>query len=146
MERHFTLTEARGLLPRVARLLREATEFKRDYQRAERTIQAFTGQVNLMGGMQVDRGRMLEMRAQRDRTAKQLQQAVENIRETGCEVKDLDTGLIDFPSRYRGQEVYLCWKLGESDITHWHGIEEGFAGRKPIDQDFIDHHEGGTTQ
>ena len=57
-------------------------------------------------------------------------------------VKDLDSGLIDFPTLFRGDEVYLCWKLGESGIGFWHKIEDGFPGRKPIDQDFKDNHRG----
>ena len=51
----------------------------------------------------------------------------------GTVVKDLETGLVDFPSLRGGEEVYLCWKLGEARIGYWHGIEEGFAGRKPLD-------------
>jgi hypothetical protein len=55
-------------------------------------------------------------------------------------VKDLDIGLVDFPTVFRGVEVCLCWKLGEPRIGYWHGAEEGFRGRKPIDQDFLAHH------
>jgi hypothetical protein len=54
-------------------------------------------------------------------------------------VKDLDTGLVDFPTLFRGQEVYLCWKLGEASIEFWHSVDEGFRGRKAIDRDFRDH-------
>jgi len=53
---------------------------------------------------------------------------------TGVQVKDLDIGLLDFPCEVDGQTILLCWKLGEKSITHWHGTNEGFAGRKPIDQ------------
>jgi hypothetical protein len=53
---------------------------------------------------------------------------------------------VDFPTLFRGVEVYLCWKLGESGIEFWHGVDEGFRGRKPIDQDFLDHHEGDRSQ
>jgi hypothetical protein len=49
-------------------------------------------------------------------------------------VRDLDLGLVDFPSLLEGEEVCLCWKLGEERIAFWHGIEEGFAGRKPLDE------------
>jgi hypothetical protein len=141
--RLFTLAEARKLLPQVGRLLREAIEYKADYQQAERVLQAFSSQITIMGGMQVDRERILEARTQRERFAERLKQAIESIHSTGCEVKDLDMGLLDFPSRFRGQDVYLCWKLDEPDIDYWHGRSEGFAGRKAIDQDFVDHHEGG---
>ena len=67
---------------------------------------------------------------------------LDTIQETGAQVKDLDIGLIDFISVYQDREVCLCWKLGEEGIAFWHGTEEGFAGRKPIDQDFRDGHRG----
>jgi len=64
---------------------------------------------------------------------------VAQLQDLGCLVKDLDTGLVDFPALFRGQEVYLCWKLGEPSIEFWHGVDEGFRGRKAIDSDFRDH-------
>jgi hypothetical protein len=57
-------------------------------------------------------------------------------------VKDLDIGLIDFRCYYHGEEVYLCWKLGEPGIAWWHGLEEGYRGRRPIDEEFLKHHRG----
>ena len=51
----------------------------------------------------------------------------------GAIVKDLDEGLVDFPARREGEEILLCWRLGEDDVAFWHGLEEGFAGRRPID-------------
>ncbi len=56
-------------------------------------------------------------------------------------MKDLDIGLVDFPTLFQGEEVYLCWKLGEAGIRFWHGIDEGFRGRKPIDAEFLEHHQ-----
>ena len=96
--------------------------------------------------MVVDRTRVLAARSQRDESGTRLQRCLEQVQETGCVVKDLDIGLVDFPTLFQGREVYLCWKLGEEDITFWHGIEEGFAGRKPIDREFLDNHEGDRAQ
>ena len=62
-----------------------------------------------------------------------IQSALERIIETGCVVKDLDVGLLDFPARIDDQDVYLCWKLGEDRIRFYHRQDEGFSGRKPID-------------
>jgi hypothetical protein len=143
MPRRFTLAEAQGLIPRVDRLLREAIEFKNSYEEAEKQIQAFQERVTIMGGLTVDRDTAIQVRTQRDGAAAQLRNAIEQVQEVGCLIKDLDIGLIDFPTTYRGEEVYLCWKLGEDDIEHWHGIEEGFRGRKKIDRDFLDNHQGG---
>ena len=100
----------------------------------------------MMGGVSVDRDRALESRDRRDAAAGQLRAAIDEVQEVGCVVKDLDIGLIDFPTTYRGVEVYLCWKLGETAIEYWHSVDEGFRGRKAIDQDFLDHHEGDRSQ
>ena len=146
MSRRFTLTEARGLLPHVARLIGEAMSQKSQYQEAERTIQSFKGRIALLGGVVVDGTRITEAKTARERCAERMKETIEEINSIGCLVKDLDTGLIDFPTLLRGEEVYLCWKMGESDIEYWHGVHEGFAGRKPITQDFVDHHEGDLPQ
>jgi hypothetical protein len=143
MPRRFTLAEAQGLIPRVDRLLREAIEFKSSYEEAEQQIQAFQERVTMMGGHSVDRDAAIQARTQRDGAAAQLRNAIEQVQEVGCLIKDLDTGLIDFPTTYHGVEVYLCWKLGEDEIEHWHGVEEGFRGRKKIDREFLDNHKGG---
>jgi hypothetical protein len=60
---------------------------------------------------------------------------IHRIESFGCIVKDIDLGLIDFPSTRENEPIYLCWKMGEDAVTHWHGIEEGFQSRKPL-QDF----------
>jgi hypothetical protein len=142
MSRRFTLAEAQSLLPRVQRLIEEAIELKSEYDEAGGELESFQKHVMLMGGVSLDRERALEARKRRDNAATRLRNAVETVQEMGCVVKDLSIGLVDFPTKLRGVEVYLCWKLGETRIEYWHGVDEGFRGRKPIDQDFLDHHEG----
>jgi len=142
MPKRFTHAEAQQLLPEVGRLLREALDAKSAYQEAEKTIQGLTERVMMMGGVIVDRDRALESRSRRDAAAATLKSAIEAVQETGCLVKDLDIGLVDFPTLFKGTEVYLCWKLGEPAIEFWHGVEEGFRGRKPIDQEFLNNHRG----
>ena len=146
MAKRFTLVEAQSLIPEVERLLREALEAKTEYQDAEQAIREFSEHVMMMGGVMVDRERALVARSRRDEAASRLRGRIESVLETGCLVKDLDIGLVDFPTLFRGAEVYLCWKLGESGIAFWHGVDEGFRGRKPIDQDFLDHHQGDRPQ
>jgi hypothetical protein len=58
---------------------------------------------------------------------------VQRLEELGVELKDLDLGLLDFPSVRDGREVLLCWHVGEESVEFWHGLEDGYAGRKPID-------------
>jgi len=146
MPKRFTLAEAQSLLPAVDRLLRQVLDSKTAYEDAERTIQELNEHVMVMGGVVVDRRRALDNKARRDTAAAKLREAIEGVQETGCLIKDLDIGLVDFPTLFRGVEVYLCWKLGEAGIEFWHGVDEGFRGRKPIDQDFLDHHRGERSQ
>ncbi len=136
MARRFTLEEAESLLPEIEVSLRQAISLKAEYELAEGELQSIGRRVTMMGGVLIDREEIQRHKQQRDRSAEGLKAAIEQIQEFGCVIKDLDVGLIDFTTLYRGEEVYLCWKLGESGISFWHGTHEGFAGRKPIDEEF----------
>lgn len=142
MTRYFTLQQAERLLPEVESAIREAVALKAEHQKAEEELHASMQRVMMLGGVDLDRKAFLEQRARREGSALRLKEVIERIHEIGCVVKDLDIGLIDFPSLLRGQEVYLCWKLGETGIAFWHHVEDGFKGRQPIDRDFLDNHEG----
>jgi hypothetical protein len=146
MPRRFTHAEAQSFLPELDRLLRSAIDLKAEYDEVEREIQSFQERVMMMGGLVVDRDRALAARTRRDSAAGRLRAVIEQVQEIGCLIKDLDIGLVDFPTVFQGTEVYLCWKLGEPAIEYWHGVDEGYRGRKPIDQDFLDHHEGDPAQ
>lgn len=143
MAKRFSLIEAESLLPEIEALIRDAVSLKSDYQEAEHSLHSFAQRVAMQGGVVVNREFVLEGRVRRDRIGERLKAAVEKIQECGCLIKDLDTGLVDFPTLFRGREVYLCWKLGEPGIRFWHAVDEGFAGRKLIDRDFLENHEGG---
>jgi hypothetical protein len=142
MPRFFTLQQAEEVLPEVASAIRAAISFKTEYEWLESEWHSFSQRVAVMGGVRVDRGQMTEQKNRREDAALALKQAVEKVHEFGCVVKDLDIGLIDFPTLFGGEEVYLCWKLGEAGIQFWHGVHEGFRGRKPIDAGFLEHHQG----
>jgi hypothetical protein len=142
MSKRFTLAEAQSLIPRLEGALRSAVALKTEYSEAEAGLRSFVERVTMMGGMVVDRGRARTARDRRDGLAQRLKSAIEEVQAVGCVVKDLDIGLVDFPTLFRGVEVYLCWRLGETRIEYWHGMEEGFRGRKPIDEDFMRHHKG----
>lgn len=146
MPKRFNLAQAQSLLPQVDRLLRDALTAKSAYDDVEHSIQSFGERVMLMGGIAVNREQVIERRSLRNSSAARLRSAIEEVQELGCVIKDLDIGLVDFPTFFRGVEVYLCWKLGEPDIAFWHGVDEGFRGRKAIDQDFRDHHRGDRAQ
>lgn len=94
---------------------------------------ALRNRIFVNGGTLVDVARVARRKAEREKAVQRAQDAVSEIDATGVQVKDLDTGLLDFPCLVDGDVILLCWKLGESGITHWHNTTEGFAGRKPID-------------
>ena len=142
MPRHFTLTEAERMLPEVDRALRDALFHKAQYQDAERELNATMERIRMAGGSRVNPTPILAMRASRDGSAGKLREVFEKIEQMAVLVKDLDIGLIDFLAHYQGREVCLCWKLGEEHIRFWHGTDEGFAGRKPIDGEFLENHRG----
>jgi len=74
-----------------------------------------------------------ELEEELEREAEAVGRAIERLEGLGLLVKDLDRGLVDFPAlRQNGEEVLLCWHVGEDAIAFWHGVEEGFAGRKPL--------------
>jgi hypothetical protein len=140
--RYFRLDEAARLLPRVEQHLRDALFHKSEYERIHRQIEAVLDRVRVSGGARMDPSQQLELRAQRDAHVRELQEAMAQIENTGALVKDLDMGLLDFMARYEGRDVCLCWRLGEDAIRFWHGAEEGFRGRKEIDDDFRALHNG----
>jgi hypothetical protein len=142
MPRYFTLTESERLLPEVEQALRNALTHKSEYQKADGELEAVSQHIRTSGGARLDRGAYLASRARRDLNAAALKESLDRIEHVGALVKDLDIGLIDFLSMYRGREVCLCWKLGEGRIEFWHGTDEGFRGRRPIDEEFRSRHTG----
>jgi hypothetical protein len=142
MPRFFTLEEARAALPVLVPIIRDAVHAKAHYQEAEKAIQSLGQRILMMGGVNVDTAVAEAWKSQYDSNGQTLKNAMERIEEMGVLVKDLDSGLLDFPTLFRGEEVYLCWRMGERDIDHWHGVNEGFKGRRPIDKNFVDNHRG----
>ncbi len=129
----FTLQEANLLLPVLESLLKRAIEAKDVIARSEKEFQDLHHKIFLSGGTLVNIAEVSVKKAARDKAAQNIKDAVGEIHATGVQVKDLDVGLLDFPTLVDGETVLLCWKLGEPhSIQHWHGVEEGFAGRKPI--------------
>jgi hypothetical protein len=146
MPKRFTLAEAQSLIPRVDPLLRSAISLKTEYADAEASVRSFVERVTMMGGVTLNRQEVRATRERRDAAANRLKATIAEVQELGCQIKDLDIGLIDFPTLLNGIEVCLCWKLGEDRIEYWHGMEEGFRGRKPIDEEFLKNHRGDPPQ
>jgi len=99
----------------------------------EESLSAIANRIQIMGGVTIDYDVAARMRADLNRIVAKVKGALDQIQATGCIVKDLDSGLVDFPSVIKEEEVYLCWRLGEDRIRFYHRQDEGFSGRKPID-------------
>ncbi len=131
-QRYFTLEEALALLPRLTEMLetlRSRRQELRELERrlAERYQQRVRGNGHVRGGDELG-----QLRRELEAGLAQLNEQVAAIHALGVEVKDVDQGLVDFPSLREGREVYLCWRLGEPTIAWWHELETGFAGRQPL--------------
>ena len=131
--RTFTLQEAQTLLPVLESLLKSAMQGKSIIEAVDQEFQQVQSRVFLHGGSFLNIGYLKKRKAEREKAVQRVKDAVAEIDATGVQVKDLDIGLLDFPCVVEERVILLCWKLGEKGITHWHGTEEGFAGRKPID-------------
>ena len=136
-DRTFTLEEAQTLLPILESLLRAAISGKNLMEETEAEMQALQHRIFLNGGTHVDVVAVARRKAERTKAEQRAKDALAEIDSIGVQVKDLDIGLLDFPCEVEGRIVLLCWKMGEPSITHWHGTEEGFAGRKPIDAGIV---------
>src|SRR5579872_4237687 len=130
----FTLEEAQTLLPALRSLLQRSIDGKKLIEQTEKEFQDLNHRILLSGGLFVDVPKVARRRAERDKAIQGTKDALAEIEAIGVQVKDLDIGLLDFPCVVDDRIVLLCWKLGEETIQYWHGQEEGFRGRKPIDE------------
>ena len=129
--RLFTRDEASELLAEVRPLAEELVERKRSLDEAEADRAALLARIAGNGG-DLTPSEVAEVVERVGQAAAAVGELVDQLHALGVQVKDLDVGLLDFPSEREGQVVLLCWQVGEDDIGYWHGLEEGFAGRKPL--------------
>lgn len=135
-ERHFTLDEAQSLLPVLENLLKRAMEARREAEEIEEKLQALGRKVFLMGGMLLDVEKVKRRREAHESHMQAAKDSLAEIDAIGVQIKDLETGLLDFPCLIDGETVLLCWKMGESRIEFWHTLDAGFRGRQPVDERF----------
>lgn len=140
--KYFTLDEAQALLPVLDALLKRAIEARRSAQAVEEELEAMSRSIFLNGGMYLNIDRVGRRRASYESHIRQAKDTLAEIDAIGVQVKDLDTGLLDFPCLIEGQTVLLCWKMGESKIEYWHTLDAGFRGRQPIDERFTKNSSG----
>jgi hypothetical protein len=134
-QRYFTAEEANELLAEVRPAVEELVEHRRALSRVTSEQARLVTRIAGNGG-DFDPQEPRELQEEFQRQAKALGEAVERLERFGVLIKDADRGLVDFPAlREDGEEVLLCWELGEDEISYWHGLDEGFAGRKPLPLD-----------
>ncbi len=118
--RRFTLTEANRSLPLVKRIVADIVQ-------TQQNATQLHAQSELLSGREQQ-----DAQGELQRQVVRLQEYVDELTEIGVELKDYQTGLIDFIARHQDRDIYLCWKLGEDQITYWHELQAGFAGRQPV--------------
>ena len=131
-ERLFNRQDAENLLPLLQTLLATAIEKKKASEVIEQEFSRMQNRILLYGGIIPPYAYLAEKKVERDSCVAAIREALGKIEQAGCVVKDLDVGLVDFPSVVNDEQVYLCWKLGEERIRYWHRMDEGFTGRKPL--------------
>jgi len=132
----FTLDEAQSLLPVLESLLKRAIEGKREAEQVEQGLSDVARRIYLSGGMRVDVTAIAKQRAELESLVQKARESIAEIDSIGVQVKDLETGLLDFPYRLDDQVVLLCWRMGEPAIEHWHTADTGFKDRQPVDERF----------
>ena len=131
--RHFSPEEANAELEHVRPLVEQLVEHRRAHIAALEQQEQLEGRIRGNGGG-IPPAVLADAAAAVEREARSLARTVDAIVEHGAEVKDVDEGLIDFPALHHGETVLLCWKLGEDEIRYWHRVEDGFAGRRPVEE------------
>ena len=133
-KRHFTPEEANAALEELRPIAEALVAHRREMAvaatRQARLVQRIAGNG---GDFDPQEPRALEEEFEREGEA--LARCIEGLERLGVVVKDLDRGLVDFPALHNGEEVLLCWEVGEDQVAYWHGVDEGFAGRKPLPLD-----------
>ena len=131
-DRYFTPAEVEALIPALTEIMSDVMAAQAEATAARERLHAEPERIAMSGGGMIDHGVWRQGREELERVGRRVQARLEDIAELGGVTKDLGTGLVDFPHWRDGQVVNLCWKHGERSITHWHGLEEGFASRKPL--------------
>ena len=131
MERIFTLEEANAavveLRPVVERMVRHREKLVAAQKRQTELLTRIAG-----NGGDLQTSDLREVAEAIQSEADAIGACAEQIDAAGAQIKSLEDGLLDFPAQRNGEDVLLCWKLGEDEIGFWHGVDEGFTGRKPL--------------
>lgn len=132
-DRHFTVEEAQRLLDEAIRPLAERmVAIRTEAAPLEARWRTIVVAIGSNGGS-LDREEATDLRAALERAQAEVEELLDEIVGHGVQVKDVDTGLLDFPAMIDGEEALLCWRVGEGQIAYWHTLDGGFAGRTPLE-------------
>ena len=121
--KHYTIDEARALLPQIRRWLQQLDELRGQLQKAEPRVQGLMERVDDAGGDLINRW---------VRAMAAFRTVMAEFESREIQLKDIELGLLDFPAIIGGREVFLCWEKDEEDIEHWHDLDAGYAGREKL--------------
>ncbi len=127
----FTPDEANAALPDLRPLVEAMVAAKRALDEAQEQRDDVARRIAGNGGG-IPPAELAAMDATVETAAAELASAIGKVQAIGVLVKDLDSGLVDFPAKRGGEDVLLCWQLGEEEVAFWHGLEDGYAGRQPL--------------
>ena len=131
-ERYFTPGEVEALIPRLTRIMERVMAAHAEAGAARDWLQAEQQRIAVAGGGVLDRAAWHDSKERIERMTREIQNGLDEILKLGGVPKDLGLGLVDFLHLRDGEKVNLCWKHGEHQIRHWHGLDEGYAARKPL--------------
>jgi hypothetical protein len=130
-KKYFTPAEANASLPLVRAIVTDVTRLAAELRDRHERLVRFRPREG-SGLLEAHREELLQMQAELERGEEQMREYEKELQQLGIELKDYLTGLVDFPCRMNGRDVYLCWRLGEPSVAHWHELEAGFAGRQRL--------------
>ena len=128
----FTVDEANKMLTEIRPRFERLVEAKREFDRVRNRMEVLGLATSGAGEENPDVQELKRLQQRYNALAELISNGVSAIHRRGCLIKDLDTGLLDFYALNGDRLVFLCWKLGESEVAHWHAIDAGFADRQPI--------------
>jgi hypothetical protein len=134
---HFTVGDVDALVPLLERIFRDVLQLRAGLRDLENKLERANVRLSREEILESDDGSPEVRRAKALFRGyyEALSDQLRRVRELGGEVKDVEIGLVDFPSRRAGEEILLCWRLGEKRVEYWHPVDGGFAARRPVDAD-----------
>ena len=130
-KKYFTAAEANAALPLVRAIVKDIVELAHALRDRHERLERLSGASRDAMG-EAYREELEMLREEQDRSEQRMREYIQELTALGVELKDYYAGLVDFPAWMNGHEVYLCWRLGEPEVQHWHELDAGFAGRQPL--------------